>query len=45
MNTLEEPAGSTPLHEVFEEYADSQDAWIGEFIDVLEKMLANGYAE
>ena len=42
-NKIEEPAGSTPLHQVFEEYAKDQDAWIGEFVPTLEKMLSNGY--
>lgn len=43
-NTLERPPGSTPLHEILEEYADSQSNWIRDFVPTLEKMLANGYA-
>ena len=43
MNKLQEPEGSTPLHEIIDEYADSNDAFIRDFIPVLEKMLANGY--
>ena len=43
LNKLQEPVGSTPLHEIIDEYADSNDAFIRDFIPVLEKMLANGY--
>lgn len=44
-NRIESPAGSTPLHEIVEEYADSQEAWIRDFVPALEKMLSNGYAQ
>lgn len=42
-NTLEYPPGSTPLHQVFEEYAADQQLWLDEFVPALEKMLSNGY--
>ncbi len=44
-NTMEEPAGSTPLHQIFEEYAASQEAFARDFVPALEKMLSNGYNE
>ena len=37
------PAGSTPLATAFEEYAANQEQWYDDFVDVLEKMLSNGY--
>ena len=43
LNKLQEPEGSTPLHEIVEEYANDQDAFVRDFIPVFEKMLANGY--
>ena len=43
LQTLAVPEGSTPLHQIVEEYAEDQDAWIRDFIPALEKMLANGY--
>ena len=43
LNTLQEPQGSTPLHQIFEEYASNQTAFISDFVPVLEKMLMNGY--
>ena len=43
LQTLAVPEGSTPLHEIVEEYADDQDAFIRDFIPALEKMLSNGY--
>lgn len=42
-NTMQIPAGSTPLHQVIEEYADSQQAWVNDFVHAFEKMQANGY--
>jgi len=42
-NTLEYPAGSTPLHQIFEEYAADNQKWVDEFVPALEKMLSNGY--
>ena len=44
-NTLQSPEGSTPLHEIFEEYAEDQQKWLDEFVPTLEKMLNNGYEE
>ena len=38
-----EPAGSTPLYQIMEEYANDQTAWINDFIPAMEKMLHNGY--
>ena len=38
-----EPAGSTPLYQIMEEYADDQTVWINDFIPTMEKMLRNGY--
>ena len=43
LNRHQEPAGSTPIHEVFEEYANEQDSWIEHFVPTLEKLLSNGY--
>ena len=40
----EEPAGSTPMYQIMEEYANDQTAWINDFVPALEKMLANGYS-
>jgi len=40
---LAEPAGSEPLHTIFEEFADNQDNWVRDFKAVFEKMLSNGY--
>ena len=41
---LEEPAGSTPLYKVMEEYADNQTTWIDHYFKAHEKMVSNGYA-
>ena len=41
--TLQIPEGSTPMHEIFEEYASDNTKWIADFIPAMEKMLANGY--
>ena len=43
MNKLEYPEGSTPLHEIFEEYAADQNKFVEDFIGAFEKMLSNGY--
>ena len=43
-NMIQEPAGSNPLYQYFEEFASSQDAFMEAFVPTLEKMLANGYA-
>ena len=43
LNVLEYPPGSTPLHQIFEEYASNQQQWLDDFVPTLEKMLANGY--
>jgi len=45
LNTLEYPAGSTPLHQVFEEFAAENQKWVDEFVPALEKMLSNGYTD
>ena len=45
LNSMQVPDGSTPLHEIFEEYAADQQKWINDFVPTLEKMLSNGYAE
>ena len=44
-NMIQEPAGSNPLYQYFEEFASSQDAFMEAFVPTLEKMLANGYAK
>ena len=41
---LSEPAGSTPLYQVMEEYANDQTTWINDYIQAHEKMVSNGYA-
>eukprot|EP01063_Lacrimia_lanifica_P012945 TRINITY_DN1963_c0_g1_i1.p1 TRINITY_DN1963_c0_g1~~TRINITY_DN1963_c0_g1_i1.p1 ORF type:complete len:854 (+),score=199.95 TRINITY_DN1963_c0_g1_i1:51-2612(+) len=41
--TMQIPSGSTPLHEMVEEFADHQDRWVAAFVPAFEKMLANGY--
>jgi len=40
-----EPAGSTPLYKIVEEFADDKDAWLKVFVPTLEKMLSNGYSD
>ena len=45
LNKIQEPANSTPLYQVFEEYATDQDAWIREYLPAHEKMISNGYYE
>ena len=42
-NKMSVPDGSTPLHEIFEEYASDQQKWVNDFVPALEKMLSNGY--
>ena len=42
-NKMSIPDGSTPLHEIFEEYAADQQKWVNDFVPALEKMLSNGY--
>ena len=42
---LEEPTGSTPLHQIVEDFADNATLWLETFIPTFEKMLANGYSE
>ena len=44
-NKMEVPEGSTPLHEIFEEYANDQQKWVDDYVPTFEKMLANGYGE
>ena len=44
-NNLAIPEGSTPVHQVFEEYAKDQDKWVQDFLPTYQKMLANGYAD
>ena len=44
-NTLSIPDGSTPLNEVFDEYAANQQKWVEDFVPTFEKMLSNGYEE
>jgi len=43
LNAYAEPAGSTPLYQIVEEFAENQQSWIDNFIPAYEKMLANGY--
>jgi len=43
LNTLEYPPGSTPLHQIFEEFSADNQKWVDEFVPALEKMLSNGY--
>ena len=45
LNTMQIPKGSTPLHQIFEEYAADQQKWVNDFIPTLEKMLSNGYKD
>ena len=45
LNKIQEPANSTPLYQVFEEYATDQDAWIRQYLPAHEKMISNGYYE
>ena len=42
-NQLEYPPGSTPLYQIFEEYAADQQKWVDDFFPTMEKMLSNGY--
>ena len=42
---LAEPAGSTPLYKIMEEYADDQTKWIDDFTIAFEKMMRNGYPQ
>jgi len=41
---LSEPAGSTPLYQIMEEYANDQTTWINDYMQAHEKMVSNGYA-
>ena len=43
VNKIEEPLGTKPLHQIVEEYAKDQNAWITDFIPTMEKMMSNGY--
>ena len=45
LNKLQEPLGSTPLHEVFEEYAEDQQKWVNDYVPTFEKMISNGYSD
>ena len=45
LNKLQEPIGSTPLHEVFEEYAKDQQKWVNDYVPTFEKMISNGYVD
>ena len=45
LNKLQEPSGSTPLHEIFEEYANDQQKWINDYVPTFEKMISNGYED
>jgi len=40
-----EPASSTPLHKIVEEFADDKVAWLKEFVPTFEKMISNGYSD
>jgi len=40
--TLSEPAGSTPLYMIMEEYAHDNNLWIDDFTLAFEKMMRNG---
>lgn len=40
-----EPAGSTPLHKIVEEFADDKVSWLKEFVPTFEKMISNGYSD
>ena len=44
-NNLAIPEGSTPVHQVLEEYAKDQDKWVQDFLPTYQKMLANGYSD
>ena len=37
------PEGASPLSTMFDTYAADQEKWYTDFVDVLEKMLDNGY--
>jgi hypothetical protein len=41
---LAEPAGSTPVSQIMDEYANNQSTWINDFIPTMEKMMRNGYS-
>ena len=43
LNKMQVPEGSTPLHEIFEEYAADQQKWVDDYVPTFEKMLSNGY--
>ena len=43
VNKLEEPLGTKPLHQIVEEYAKDQHAWMTDFVPTMEKMMTNGY--
>ena len=42
-NTMSIPDGSTPLNQIFEEYAADQQKWINDYVPTFEKMINNGY--
>ena len=41
---MAEPAGSTPVSQIMDEYANNQSTWINDFIPTMEKMMRNGYS-
>ena len=45
LTKIQEPLGSTPLHEVFEEYAGDQQKWVNDYVPTFEKMISNGYSD
>ena len=45
LTKIQEPLGSTPLHEVFEEYAEDQQKWVNDYVPTFEKMISNGYSD
>jgi len=44
VNDFADPSGSTPMHQIVEEYADSNEKFLADFVPTFEKMLRNGYA-
>ena len=43
LNKMQVPSGSTPMHEIYEEYAADQQKWIEDYVPTFEKMISNGY--
>jgi len=42
-NKMSDPPGTTPMHQIVEEYANDNAKFLSDFMRAMEKMLVNGY--